>query len=73
MFWPSAPTAPATCWAPKSRRSRKSAPATRTRVYLAIFETPKGRTTLVCATARQAWDKALPIFRDIRAGITLPR
>lgn len=43
------------------------------RVYLAIFETPKGRTTLVCATARQAWDKALPIFRDIRAGITLPR
>ena len=43
------------------------------RAYLSIFETPKGRTTLVCATGKDAWDKALPIFRDIRSGLTLPK
>lgn len=43
------------------------------RVYLAIFETPKGRTTLICATTKDAWAKALPMFRDIRSGLTLPK
>lgn len=43
------------------------------RAYLSIFETPKGRVTFVCATRRDAWDKALPLFREIRSGLTLPK
>lgn len=43
------------------------------RAYLTIHETPKGRVTLVCVTTAQAWEKALPLFRDIRSGLILPR
>lgn len=43
------------------------------RAYLTIHETPKGRVTLVCVTPKAAWDKALPLFREIRGGLIPPR
>lgn len=36
------------------------------RIYLALFDTPKGRTTLSCATMADALPGALPVFRSIR-------
>ena len=43
------------------------------RAYLTIHETPKGRVTLVCVTPKAAWEKALPLFREIRGGLIPPR
>ncbi|MEZ5841334.1 MAG: hypothetical protein R3D02_13215 [Hyphomicrobiales bacterium] len=42
------------------------------RVFMSIAETPRGRTTLVCATTAAAFDKAIPAFRKIRAGVAIP-
>lgn len=53
---------------PKAGPGRQDA-----RAYLTIHETPKGRVTLVCVTKASAWEKALPLFRDIRSGLTLPQ
>lgn len=42
-------------------------------VYLVMFETPKGRTTMSCATWLDKADEAKPHFAAIRNSITLPR
>lgn len=44
-----------------------------TSIYLAMFETPKGRTTMSCATLLAKTDEAKPHFAAIRNSITLPR
>ena len=43
------------------------------RAFLTIHETPRGRVTLVCVTPARDWESALPLFREIRAGLILPR
>ncbi len=47
--------------------------ASETSVYLAMFETPKGRTTMSCATTLAKSEEAKPHFAVIRNSITLPR
>ncbi|HRJ69720.1 MAG TPA: hypothetical protein PK812_08930 [Beijerinckiaceae bacterium] len=46
--------------------------AAKTRVYLSMAETPAGRTTLSCATLASELETALPVFRAIRASLTMP-
>jgi hypothetical protein len=41
-------------------------------IFVSIIDTPKGRTTLNCATPADGLDGALNQFRLIRASITLP-
>lgn len=50
----------------------KQAGAQDVRVVLTMIETPKGRTAISCATNAQQLDKALPVFRAIRQGVTPP-
>lgn len=42
-------------------------------VFISMIDTPRGRTTLNCATRVEEIDGALNQFRLIRAGITLPK
>jgi len=42
-------------------------------VFISMIDTPRGRTTLNCATRIEELDGALNQFRLIRAGITLPK
>lgn len=44
-----------------------------TAVQLTIFETPKGRTTVSCATTMAAMEEAKLHLASIRSAITLPR
>ncbi|WP_417310094.1 hypothetical protein [Devosia sp.] len=43
------------------------------RLYLTMLETPKGRTAQSCATTRDAFETALPMFRELRDGTTPPK
>jgi hypothetical protein len=43
------------------------------RALMSIVETSKGRTTLICLTNRQSFARALPQFRAVRAGLTIPQ
>jgi hypothetical protein len=47
--------------------------AANVRMFVALVETTKGRTTLLCNTTRKDIGKGLPVFRAIRASITLPK
>jgi hypothetical protein len=40
---------------------------------MAMFETPRGRTSVVCVTDRASATSAEPIFAAIRAGVEFPR
>jgi len=42
-------------------------------VFISMIDTPRGRTTLNCATRIEELEGALNQFRLIRAGITLPK
>jgi hypothetical protein len=52
---------------------RAPEPAAQVRIYMAIFETPKGRTTFTCATPAEAFSDALPQLRAIRNTLRPPR
>ncbi|MGL4634601.1 MAG: hypothetical protein ACRCWF_01335 [Beijerinckiaceae bacterium] len=54
-------------------RPRFGPDAENARMMMSMIETPKGRVTKVCVTSRAEIDKALPQFRAIRAGLTLPK
>ena len=43
------------------------------RLYLTMLETPRGRTAQTCVTTRAAFDDALPMFRELRDGISPPK
>jgi hypothetical protein len=43
------------------------------RVFGSIVETARGRVTQMCVTVKDDYRRALPQFRAIRAGITLPQ
>lgn len=43
------------------------------RAWMTMHETPKGRVTMICATTKAAWCKALPFFRRVGAALVLPR
>jgi hypothetical protein len=47
--------------------------AANVRMFVAIMETAKGRTTMVCNTTSKDIDKGLPQFRAIRSSLTLPK
>jgi hypothetical protein len=47
-------------------------PAHASGIFVSIIDTPKGRTTLNCATPSGELDNAVAQFRLIRAGITPP-
>ncbi|MGL4812637.1 MAG: hypothetical protein ACRCXM_12750 [Beijerinckiaceae bacterium] len=42
------------------------------RMTMSMVETPKGRVTFLCSTKTPEFNAALPTFRAIRAGVTLP-
>jgi hypothetical protein len=43
------------------------------RALMSIVETAKGRTTMICLTDRASFARALPRFRALRAGLTIPQ
>lgn len=47
--------------------------AANVRLFLAMIETVKGRTSLTCATRKSAFPAALKDFRAIRATVNAPR
>jgi hypothetical protein len=42
-------------------------------LFLSIIETPRGRVSLSCATAREGFEAAMTDFKSIRSKITLPK
>jgi len=53
--------------------SKPGNPESPIRAYLAIFDSPKGRTTLTCVTPSPEFATALPQFRAILATLHPPR
>jgi hypothetical protein len=52
---------------------RLPASARKVRIYMVMLETPKGHTTMTCATPAEGFADALPQFRAIRDTIRPPR
>ncbi|WP_064710152.1 hypothetical protein [Rhizobium bangladeshense] len=43
------------------------------RLMMSMLETPKGRTTITCATTKARFEGVMPMFRTIRDGVSPPR
>lgn len=43
------------------------------RLMMSMLETPRGRTTITCATTRANFDSVVPMFHTIRNGVSPPR